>query len=215
MYRRELISVVPAFFGVIKKIFCGGFKFVECNPAERLAILVFIATLPLVPAIAVEDYLEALYGNTYFVGTMLIINGAMLFLSDRISNGCRFLHEAKPKHALTVGLFQVLALFPGLSRSGTTITAGRICGFERSEAVRFSFVLSIPTVLGANLVKIPQLISSPVPAGEIKAYAFGMIAAAITGIAAIKLLSYISKKSSFSGFSMYCFAVGAAALILG
>ena len=213
IYRKDIAALIPAFFGVIAKLIKGSFKFQAFSSDEKLAVLVFIATLPLVPAVFIEDKLELLYESTMFAGAMLIINGIMLFLTDRISKGHKLLSDTKPRHAVTVGLFQALALCPGLSRSGTTITAGRICGLERSEAVRFSFILSIPTIIGANLFKIPQLVSVPVPSGDIRAYAVGMLAAALTGIAAIKLLSYVSRKSSFTAFSAYCIAVGSLTLI--
>jgi undecaprenyl-diphosphatase len=137
----------------------------------------------------------------------------VLFLSDRIGKGDRDLGSMKPKSALAVGLCQLCAIVPGLSRSGSTITGGRLCGFTREFAVKFSFILSIPAILGANIFEIPEMVSNPVPASDIPAYALGMLAAALTGIAAMKLLSYVSKKSNFHVFSLYCVIVGIIAIV--
>ena len=106
-------------------------------------------------------------------------------------------------------------MFPGLSRSGSTITGGRLCGFSREFAVKFSFILSIPAIIGANIFKIPDMVKNPVPAADIPAYAVGMLVAALTGIAAMKLLAYISRKSDFRIFSVYCVTVGILAVIFG
>ena len=110
---------------------------------------------------------------------------------------------------------QLCAIVPGLSRSGSTITGGRLCGFSREFAVKFSFILSIPAIIGANIFNIPDVIRDPVPSSHIPAYALGMLVAAVTGIIAMKLLHYISKKSNFKIFSVYCIAIGILTIIFG
>jgi undecaprenyl-diphosphatase len=107
------------------------------------------------------------------------------------------------------------ALLPGLSRSGSTITGGLLMGFNREYAVKFSFILSIPAIIGANLFSIPDIFENPVSSSYIVPYLVGTITAAIVGIIAMKLLIYISKKSNFRLFSYYCFAVGILAIIFG
>ena len=118
-----------------------------------------------------------------------------------------------PKNALIVGICQMCAVLPGLSRSGSTITGGLTQGFDRRFAVKFSFLLSIPAILGANIKELPAL--AHIPSGDIAAYIIGTVVAFIVGIAAMKLLLYISKHSNFRIFSYYCFAVGAITFILG
>ena len=139
----------------------------------------------------------------------------MLFLSDLIPKSDKDAASATPKNALVVGLCQLCAIIPGLSRSGSTITGGRLCGFSREFAVKFSFILSIPAIIGANIFNIPDVMQNPVPKTEIPAYALGMSVAAVTGIVAMKLLSYISKKSNFKIFSVYCLIVGTLTVIFG
>ncbi len=215
VYRNDVFPLIPAFFRIVGRIFKGKFKVSELDEREKMVVYVIMATLPLAAAVFINDKVEALSSNVKLVGGILIINGIVLFLSDMISKGKKELSDAKPKNALTVGLCQLLAVFPGLSRSGSTITGGRLCGFSREFAVKFSFILSIPAILGANVFNIPDVVKNPVPKGDIPAYALGMLAAALTGIFAMKLLGYISKKSNFRIFSFYCVIVGILTVIFG
>jgi len=213
VYWRDIFPLVPACFRVIGKVFRGKFRLSEYDEHERLFVYLVLATLPLAAAVFLNDKVELLGLYPKIVGGILIFNGLVLFLSDMIGKGDKALPEMKPKNALTVGLCQLLAIVPGLSRSGSTITGGRLCGFTREFAVKFSFLLSIPAILGANVFEIPEMIKSPVPSSDIPAYALGMLAAAVTGILAMKLLSYVSKKSNFRIFSYYCVAVGLVAIL--
>lgn len=215
VYAKDVFPLIPAFFRLVRKLFRGKHRLSDFDECERMVIFVLIATLPLIAAVFINDYVEAISSYVKIVGGILIFNGIVLFLSDRISAGNKELGEVKPKNALAVGLCQLLAIFPGLSRSGSTITGGRLCGFSREFAVKFSFILSIPAIIGANVFKIPDMVNNPVPASDIPAYAIGMLVAALTGVAAMKLLAYISKKSDFKIFSVYCATVGILAVIFG
>lgn len=215
VYAKDVFPLIPAFFRLLGKIFKGKFKLKECDDTERLLIYVVIATIPLVAAVFLNDKVELLSGYTKVVGAILIFNGIVLFLSDLIPNGKTDISDAKPQNALIVGLCQLCAIFPGLSRSGSTITGGRLCGFSREFAVKFSFILSIPAIIGANIFKIPDMINDPVPSTDIPAYIVGMAVAAITGILAMKLLQYVSKKSNFRIFSVYSVIVGILTVIFG
>lgn len=215
VYAKDVFPLIPAFFRLVRKLFRGKHRLSDFDECERMVIFVLIATLPLIAAVFINDYVEAMSSYVKIVGGILIFNGIVLFLSDRISAGNKELGEVKPKNALAVGLCQLLAIFPGLSRSGSTITGGRLCGFSREFAVKFSFILSIPAIIGANVFKIPDMVNNPVPASDIPAYAIGMLVAALTGVAAMKLLAYISKKSDFKIFSVYCATVGILAVIFG
>ena len=215
VYRKDIFPLIPAFFRMLGKAFHGKFKLKDYDEKERMVLFLLIATLPLVAAVFLNDSVEALASYTKIVGGILIFNGVVLFLSDRISKGTRELDDMKPKNALAVGLCQLCAILPGLSRSGSTITGARLCGFSREFAVKFSFILSIPAILGANVFKIPDMLSNPVPASDIASYACGMAAAAVTGVIAMKLLVYISKKTDFKIFSFYCVIVGLLAVIFG
>ena len=184
---------------------------------EKTACFAVIATLPAVAAALagagkLSDVI-ALYPAA--IGALLILNGLILLIPDGYAGRGTGADGIKPYHALGVGLFQAAAVVPGLSRSGMTVTGGVLCGIELSEAVRLSFITSIPAVLGACVLKLPEAFASaPSPAGY-AVYAAGFCASTAAGLLAIGLIRFISEKSRFRYFSIYCFAVGSYALYRG
>lgn len=214
-YYREIFSLIPAFFTMLGKVFRGKFAMKEYTRNERFVILLILATLPLAGALFIDDAVSALAVYTKVIGAILIFNGAVLLLSDYIAKRAAKKEELTPLGALGVGCFQLIAVFPGLSRSGSTISGGLLFGLSREDAVKFSFILSVPAILGANILNVPQAFSSAIPKGEIGNYLIGMACAMVSGFLAMKLLIYISKKSRFGFFAYYCFAVGALAVIFG
>ena len=116
--------------------------------------------------------------------------------------------------AIIIGLCQCVATIPGLSRSGTTITAGIATGLRRDFAVKFSFLMSIPAVLGANILSLVDAFREGINWTSVPAYLVGMVVAMLSGIAAINLLRYISNKGKFGGFAYYCWVMGVLSIIL-
>ena len=214
VYYKEIFSLIPAFFTMLGKVFRGKFALAAYTKAERCVILLIIATLPLAAAFFIEDAVAAVAGYTRAVGIILIFNGLLLYISDRFAGRARR-EELTPAGALGVGLFQLAAVFPGLSRSGSTISGGMLFGLDREEAVKFSFILSVPAILGANLFQIPEALSAQIPKSELWCYLAGMACAMVCGFIAMKLLLYISKKSKFGFFAYYCVIVGILAAIFG
>ncbi len=215
VYWRDIFPLIPAFFRMVGKLFRGNFKPDAYTADERMCMMVIIATLPLAAAIFLQDRVEFIASNTKIIGAILLFNAVVLFISDKLARGNDTAATAKPRSALAVGLCQLCAIVPGLSRSGSTITGGLLCGFSREFAVKFSFILSIPAILGANIMQVPDMIASPIAAADIPAYLLGMLAAALSGVLAMRLLILISKKSNFRFFSYYCVAVGLIAIIFG
>ena len=183
-------------------------------PAARMFMLIIAATLPLVLILPVHKYIEALSNSTIYVGIALILTGCMLFVSDRMAKGTKTEKNMLFKDALIIGLCQCAATLPGLSRSGTTITAGIATGHDRSYAVKFSLLMSIPAVLGATVLELVDAIKAGIDASLIPAYLFGMIAAMVSGVLAIGLLKLVAKKTRFGGFAYYCWVVGVLTIIL-
>lgn len=183
-------------------------------PAARLFFMIVIATLPLVLILPVNSEVGQLYYHTTFIGVMFLLTGAMLFVSDRMAKGRKTEKNMTVFDALIIGLCQCVATIPGLSRSGTTITAGVAVGLDRSFAVKFSFLLSLPAVLGANILSLVDAVQEGIQWSLVPAYLIGMLTAMVSGIFAIWLMKLISKKSKFGYFSYYCLGVGALTIIL-
>ncbi|HCQ74066.1 MAG TPA: undecaprenyl-diphosphate phosphatase [Clostridiales bacterium] len=183
-------------------------------PAARMFFLIVAATLPLVLVLPINDYIGELSQSTVFVGIALILTGFMLLVSDKMTPGTKTEKNMRFSDALIIGLCQCVATLPGLSRSGTTITAGIATGQNRGYAVKFSLLMSIPAVLGATLLELIKAIKNGIDASLIPAYLFGMVAAMVSGVLAIGLLKMIAKSKRFGGFAYYCWIVGALTIIL-
>ena len=183
-------------------------------PARRLILLIIVGTLPLFAMVPFRRFFSSLGDNMYFIGGALIFTGILLFVSDRVRHGRKTEKTATLLDALLVGLGQAVALCPGISRSGMTITTGCFAGFERKFAVRFAFLLSIPAVIGANILSLKDAIDAGIDWASVPAYLVGVAVAAVSGYACIRLLRYIAEKGRFGAFAYYCWAVGALTLVL-
>ncbi len=183
-------------------------------PAARLFLMLVIATLPLVLIVPINGLIEELYYQSWFIGVAFMLTGCLLFVSDKMTPGHKTEKNMRIRDALIIGCCQCVATIPGLSRSGTTITAGIATGLDRGFAMRFSFLLSIPAVLGANVLSIVDAIREGFDASLLPIYLVGMLAAVISGIGAILLMKLISRKSKFGFFTYYCWAAGIITLVL-
>ena len=183
-------------------------------PARRLILLILVGTLPLFAVLPVKDLVEGLSDNMYFISMALIITGSLLFASDRTRKGRKTEKTASLADVLIIGAAQAVATCPGISRSGMTITAGCFLGLDRRFAVRYSFLLSIPAVLGANILALKDALEAGILWAEVPVYLAGVVTAAVVGYACICLLKFIAQKGKFGFFAYYCWAVGVAALVL-
>ena len=177
-------------------------------------MLLSVATLPLFAILPIKKAVESLYYNTTFISCALIATGFVLFFSDRMAHGKKTERSATVVDALLVGCAQALAVVPGLSRSGSTIAAGLMRGYSRQFAVRFSFLLSLPAVLGANILSLVEVVKEGSFEGElIPVYLAGMLVAMASGYFAIRLVKLLSDKGKFGKFAYYCWAAGTVALV--
>lgn len=173
---------------------------------DRLLVYLVIATIPgAIAGLLLNDYAETVFRAPAIMGTTLIVMGIVLWAVDRWSARVRVLDEVRMSDAIIVGLSQVLALVPGVSRSGSTITAGRLLQLDRPTAARFSFLMSMPITLAAVVLKAPEAIRTE---GFSLPLIAGVLAAAISSWLAITvLLRYISRHS-FGVFAVYRLILG-------
>lgn len=186
-------------------------------PARRLMLMIVLSLLPLFLILPLKSKIEALGTGEHgmeFVGAALVVTGMLLYFSDRFAKGRKDEKTMTVVDALIVGFAQAVAVVPGLSRSGTTISAGMARGFDRTYAVRFSFLMSIPTVLAATLLQTIDAIQVGLGGLSIWVCLLGMVVAGVCGYFAIRLLKFIAEKNRFGGFAYYCWAAGLVALIL-
>ena len=219
-----LVAVFVAYWSdirdMIQELICGARDLARRStpdpipPARRLILLIIVGTLPLFLILPVNDLVEQLYYHTFFIGLMLILTGFLLFVADKMPKGTRTEKTMRVRDALVIGVCQAVATIPGLSRSGTTIAAGMATGLDRSFAVRFSFLMSLPAVLGANILSLAKAAKAGIDVSLLPAYLAGMLVAMVSGVAAIGLVKRLTSKGRFGAFSYYCWGAGALTMIL-
>ena len=215
VYWRDIVDMIREFFLGIAALFGHKKPGVTPPPARRLVFLIIVATLPLFVMVFLNDAINALFSNSILVSCALLATGFILYFSDRMARGRKTAKNATVVDALIVGCGQALAVIPGLSRSGTTISVGMMRGFDRAFAVRFSFLMSLPAVLGANVLEIKDAMASDFPVEELPMYLVGVVVAAAVGYFAIRLVKSLSDKGKFGKFAYYCWAVGLGSLVAG
>jgi len=170
--------------------------------------------MPLFIALLFTRAVSQLFFNTFFIGFALIVTGCLLFVSSKyIKQGSKTDKTMTALDALYIGIAQAIAVLPGLSRSGVTISVGLARGLTGSFAVRFSLLLSIPAVFGATLVSLFGAISSGADLMQLPVYLVGFLLATIIGYFAIRLLRRIMSQGNFGLFSYYCWLVGLITII--
>ncbi len=212
-YWQDIKDMVREFFSGVGDIAHGRTP-TPVPPARRLILLIIIATLPLFAILPIRKKVQGLSDNMVFIGLALVVTGFLLYACDLRRKGRKNERTATWMDAVLVGVGQAIATVPGISRSGMTITAGCFAGFERRFAVRFSFLLSIPAVLGANILSLKDALKAGVDASQVPVYLVGVIVAAVVGYLCIRLLKMIADWGRFGAFAYYCWAVGLLALVL-
>ena len=207
-FRRDLARYLVAWFGSI------GARRIETTD-QRLAWALVIGTIPAVIAGAtLESFIQDELGQPWLIAVMLVVFGIVLYTVDRIASSRRHLADLGVKDGLIMGVAQAVALQPGVSRSGVTMTAARALTFDRETAARFSFLLSLPVIAGAGLYKGAQLASDGLPPGMAGPFVAGMIASAVSGFLVIAFLLRYLRRHDFALFLWFRVAVAALIFIV-
>ena len=209
LYKRDLWEIVAAVVPGLRDH--SDQEVGETTRGVRLLLLLTIATIPAaILGLMLREFFESAFSSATFVSGALIFTGLVLLASRKVPDTTRPLDNFK---ALLIGLAQVVAFFPGVSRSGTTITAALVLGIEREEAARFSFLLTVPLIFGVTLIKSIEMFEQPPSPDELWYFGVGCVAAYFSGLWAIKWLIGVVQKGRFDRFAYYCFAVGTIGLI--
>jgi undecaprenyl-diphosphatase len=203
-FRADVVALTRAFFA---RPFS--------TDANRLAWYVLLGTLPAIAAgVLLRPYVKQLFGVPIIAAALrFFIAAGLLTIAEFVGRRSRRLDSMTVKDAVVVGLFQVLSIFPGASRSGTTISGGMILGFERPSAARFAFLLSVPIMLAAGVYEVREVADLPDVGSFLAPMAVGFVAAAVSGWLAIGwLISYLNRRSLYV-FAAYCAVAGVACLV--
>lgn len=185
------------------------------NAYRRFVLLIIVSTVPTgILGVLLKNIVEFSSSNLLITGICLICTGLILALSDFLPEGTKKLKELNFADAFAVGSAQGVATLPGLSRSGLTIVAGILCGMDRKFAAKYSFIMSIPAVLGALILELFDLGGESVTAGDVGCYILGMIVAAAVGYIGLKFIMNIIVSRYFKYFAYYCGLIGLISIIV-
>lgn len=214
-FRKDIIALLKEFVVLVKDIFKGKFSYKNMNPERRMIVMIVISCFCLAPFVLFKDWFTSISedDSIFAEGLCFLYTAAILYMSDKCKKGNKTKGDITAKDSITVGLFQGVALLPGVSRSGSTISAGLFSGFTRETAVKYSFILGIPVILLSCLLELKDAIGagSPVSAGNC---IVGFIVAAVVGVCAIKLVNWLVKTDKFKVFAYYTLVLGVIVIII-
>ena len=209
-------QLLREFFLLFADLFRGRLFRQSPTPYRRMLYLLILSCVPLLLVLPLQDFLTSVSADNDILveGICFLITSTLLFLADRAPRGRLEASTMKGKHALAIGAAQLFATLPGISRSGSTISVGQMCGLERSYAVSYSFILGLPAVLAAGILDLHDAAAGGVDI-EWGTALLGMAAALIFGLLAIRLVRYLVKSNKFRIFAVYTLVLGSATVILG
>ncbi|HEY8393569.1 MAG TPA: undecaprenyl-diphosphate phosphatase [Thermaerobacter sp.] len=216
VYRRDVAAAVAGGARALAAMLHGrGAEAWREDHGARLAVLVIAGTVPAaVAGFAAKDAIESLFESSLTVAVCWLLTGILLWWVSRPEGRGTPLERASLADAVTVGLFQAVALLPGISRSGSTIAGARLRGLAPDDAARFSFLLSLPAIIGAAVLVIPDVLAEGVSGAQWATFLAGGVAAAITGYAAIRWLLRWLATGRLHWFAYYLWAAAAVVLFL-
>ncbi|NIM03728.1 undecaprenyl-diphosphatase [bacterium] len=205
-----LLAIIVFFRKDLWEIFKGflNAKRPKTNPSPRILFLLVIGSLPIaILGILLKDKIELIFSNIEVVSLFLILTGILLYLGDRIRNVHKDVLGTGIVDALIIGMAQAAAILPGISRSGATIIFALFCGLQRKWAVKYSFFLAVPAILGATLIKLPNVLST-LNFSTLTFYIVGAVAAFLSGYWALTVVLRFVQKSRLRYFAYYCVTLG-------
>lgn len=210
-YRKDLIGILADCL----KLLLGSKSFLKTHEENypsgaQLLGFIIIGVVPTgILGLLFKDFFESTFSNLVFVSSALIFTSVLLTLTRLAKDPSQPLNMPK---SFLIGLAQVIAFFPGVSRSGTTITAALLLGVKPTEAARYSFLLAVPLILGVTLLQSLELMADPPTTQELVYYGVGCLTAFLSGLWAIKWLLTLVQGGRFARFAYYCFTIGAVGL---
>lgn len=214
-FRVRICAMIKELFVLIGDIFKGRFKWKEMNPERRMIIMIFFSCCCLLPFAPFLDWFERFSedGSILAEGICFLYTAVILMMSDRCLKGKKTAGDIEVKDSLTVGFMQGVAMLPGVSRSGSTISAGLFSGFTRATAVEYSFILGIPVIMLGCLTEVKDAVETKadINVGECL---LGFAVAALVGVCAIKMVSWLVKSDKFKVFAYYTLVLGILVIIL-
>lgn len=216
VYWKDIWELIVELVLTIKDIFTGkGLRLSE-RPVRKLGVMIIVATIPTgIIGVLFNDLFDGLYNSVIPIGVGLIITGFLLVLAERMGNASRGIKQMNYRNALFVGIVQGIAICPGISRSGSTLFGSLICNLDRKFAVKFVFLISIPSILGSAVMEAPAALESGLDMAQAGPILVGMVVAAVSGLIAIKTMIKIVSDKKLKYFSYYVWLLGLIVVLYG
>ena len=214
VYWKDIWELIVELCLTIKDLCTGKGLRLEDRPVRKLGVMIIVATIPTaIIGLLFNDLFDKLYTSVLPIGIGLIITGFLLILAERTGNSTRGIDKMNFRNALFIGTVQGIAICPGISRSGSTLFGSLICNLDRKFAVKFVFLISIPSILGSAVMEAPDAIKAGFDMAQMGPVIVGMAVAAVSGLIAIKTMIKIVSDKKLSYFSYYVWALGAAVVL--
>lgn len=226
--RKDIVKLILEFISIVRDVFTNFLIFIDrithkddqyyikimSSAYRRFVVLIIVSSIPTaIIGFLFNDIIETVENELLVPGICLIATAVIILISDFLADGTKKPKDATVYDAFAIGTAQGIATLPGLSRSGTTITACILCGFDRKFAVKYSFIMSMPAIFGALILKLSKISSETVMGGDIAVYIVGMVIAAVVGYFALIFTTKLVQKKSFKYFAFYCFGIGVVSII--
>ena len=226
--RKDIVKLILEFISIVRDVFTNFLIFIDrithkddqyyikimSSAYRRFVVLIIVSSIPTaIIGFLLNDIIETVENELLVPGICLIATAVIILISDFLADGTKKPKDATVYDAFAIGTAQGIATLPGLSRSGTTITACILCGFDRKFAVKYSFIMSMPAIFGALILKLSKISSETVTGGDIAVYIVGMVIAAVVGYFALIFTTKLVQKKSFKYFAFYCFGIGVVSII--
>lgn len=216
VYWRDIWELIIELGLTIRDLCTGRGLRLKERPVRKLGVMIIVGTIPTgIMGICFNDFFNSLYNSVIPIGVGLIITGFMLVIAERIGHANRGIEQMNYRNALFIGFVQGIAITPGISRSGSTLFGSLLCNLDRRFAVKFVFLLSIPSILGSAVMEAPEAFASGVDMAQLGPILVGMAVAAVSGLVAIKTMIKIVSNKKLSYFSYYVWMLGAAVVLYG
>ena len=216
MYWKDIWELIVELVLTIKDLCTGKGLRMEERPVRKLGVMIIVATIPTaIIGFLFNDFFDSLYTSVIPIGVGLIITGFLLVFAEKKGESDRGIKQMNLRNAIFIGTVQGIAICPGISRSGSTLFGSLICNLDRKFAVKFVFLISIPSILGSAILEAPAAIEAGVSLSQLGPVLWGMAVAAVAGIVAIKSMIKIVSDKKLSWFSYYVWILGLAVVIYG
>ncbi|MBQ4650828.1 MAG: undecaprenyl-diphosphate phosphatase [Firmicutes bacterium] len=214
VYWKDIWELIVELCLTFKDIFTGKGLRIEERPVRKLGVMIIVATIPTgIIGILFNDFFDSLYTSVLPIGIGLIITGLLLTFAEKMGSSKRGIKQMNYRNAVFIGIVQGIAICPGISRSGSTLFGSLVCNLNREFAVKYVFLISIPSILGSAVLEAPAALEAGMDMAQLGPVLVGMIVAAVSGLVAIKTMIKVVSNKKLNYFSYYVWLLGAAVVI--